>query len=110
MIATVAAMSMAATAGAQYKSPQPAAPGSIQITPATPGTSAVQNELATARRISRDEAIKMVRQNKAVWVDVRSKETFEAGHLPGAINIPLSQLQQRFKDLPPHKFLITYCA
>jgi rhodanese-related sulfurtransferase len=32
------------------------------------------------------------------------------GHLPGAINLPLSQLQARYKELPLKKYLITYCA
>jgi rhodanese-related sulfurtransferase len=67
-------------------------------------------ELVKARRISRDEAIKMVKARKAVYIDVRSKETYDESHIPGAINIPESQLLLRFKDLPPKKFLITYCA
>jgi len=54
--------------------------------------------------------MKMVKQKKAVYVDVRSKESFDEGHLPGAISIPLSELPARFKDLPSGKFLITYCA
>ncbi|HYS53113.1 MAG TPA: rhodanese-like domain-containing protein [Thermoanaerobaculia bacterium] len=110
LIAAAAATSIAVVADAQYKTPQPATPGTVQITPAAPGTSVVQDELATARRISRDQAMKMVKEKKAVYVDVRSKDTFDLGHLPGAINIPLSQFQQRFKDLPLNKFLITYCA
>jgi rhodanese-related sulfurtransferase len=54
--------------------------------------------------------MKMVKQKKAVYVDVRSKESYDQGHLPGAISIPLSELESRFKDLPRGKFLITYCA
>jgi rhodanese-related sulfurtransferase len=67
-------------------------------------------ELSKARRIPRDEAMKLVRQKKAVWVDVRGKEAFEESHIPGAINIPLGELPNHFTKLPPHKFLITYCA
>lgn len=120
LAAAVVATLAAATAGAQYK-PQPTAapptaaqPGAVQITP-NPSVqitrpTAADEELATARRISQDEAIKMVKQKKAVYVDVRSKETFDEGHLPGAVSIPLSTLQSRFRDLPVNKFLITYCA
>ena len=80
--------------------------GSLQIT--TP--SQTETTLATAPRISRDEARKLVKAGKAVFVDVRSTATYQSGHLPGAISIPGSQLLNRLKDLPPGKKLITYCA
>ena len=43
-------------------------------------------------------------------VDVRSPQEFEGEHFPGAINIPLEQVQQKvndFKEMP--KPIITYC-
>ena len=52
----------------------------------------------------------MVKGNKAVWVDVRTDDQYAQGHIPGAINIPLTELPKRWKDLPLKKFLITYCA
>ena len=52
----------------------------------------------------------MVKRKKAVWVDVREPDQYAQGHIPGAINIPLSALPKRWKDLPLNKFLITYCA
>jgi 3-mercaptopyruvate sulfurtransferase SseA len=113
LIATAAAMVIASVADAQYKTPAQTqtGPGTIKIdAPGATSTAALGDELATARRISRADAMKMVKQKKAVYVDVRSKETFEQGHLPGAISIPLSELQARFKDLPNGKLLITYCA
>jgi 3-mercaptopyruvate sulfurtransferase SseA len=107
----------AATASAQYKAPQaPTQPPTIQssnpavqITPAAP-LPKPDPELELARRIERDEAIKLVKRKKAVWVDVRESDQYALGHIPGAINIPLSALSKRWKDLPPNKFLITYCA
>ena len=106
---------IAASADAQYKTqapPQPTTgPGTIKIeAPGAKATPSPAQPLEDARRISRDEAIKMVKQKKAIYVDVRSKESFDEGHLPGAINIPLSELGGRYKDLPSGKFLITYCA
>ena len=122
LAASVAMTLAAAIADAQYKTTTPPPPPAsqtqtspIQIT--MPNSSTVQvpvpqgdEELAKARRISRAEAMKMVKAKKAVYVDVRSKETYDESHIPGAINIPLSQLPARFKDFPPKKFLITYCA
>jgi|SRR6266852_1801129 len=116
LIAAATALLMAGIADAQFKTPAQTqtGPGTIKITPTQPGaatsTALVADELSKARRISRADAVKMVKQKKAVYVDVRSKESFDQGHLPGAVSLPLSELQNRFKDLPPGKYLITYCA
>jgi len=45
-----------------------------------------------------------------VVVDVRSKEEFEQGHIPGAISIPYSEMKARYRELPRDKEIITYCA
>ena len=104
---------IATVADAQYKTPAQTqtGPGTVKIdAPGATSTAAIADELATAKRISREDAMKMVKQKKAVYVDVRSKESYDQGHLPGAISLPLSELQARFKELPTGKYLITYCA
>lgn len=68
------------------------------------------DSLDSAKRIPRDEARKMVAEHKAVFIDVRPKDQYDIGHIPGAINIPLAELPNHWKDLPVHKYLITYCA
>jgi hypothetical protein len=119
-LATAAVFVLAAVAAnAQYKNPS-ATPSpsptmqsdnpSIQITPGTLPNTATTAPLESARRIPRPEAIKMVKAKKALWIDVRPRDQFEQGHIPGAINIPLSELPARWTDLPVKKFLITYCA
>ncbi|MBY5922093.1 rhodanese-like domain-containing protein [Ferrimonas balearica] len=47
----------------------------------------------------------------AVLVDVRTTEEFAAGHLPGAINIPLDQLPSRLAELgePGAETIVVYC-
>ncbi|MGQ0750217.1 MAG: ArsR/SmtB family transcription factor [Betaproteobacteria bacterium] len=42
-------------------------------------------------------------------VDVRPREEYEAGHLRGAINVPLSDLEQRLNDLPREREVVAYC-
>jgi rhodanese-related sulfurtransferase len=44
-----------------------------------------------------------------VLLDVRSREGYREGHLPGAINIPFEELPARLKELPKDKEIITYC-
>ncbi len=80
--------------------------GAVQITPAQDPNS----QIAKVKRISRDEATKLVKAGKAIFVDVRSKGTFDTGHIKGALSIPGSQLLDRLKELPAGKMIITYCA
>jgi|SRR6185436_5457252 len=63
-----------------------------------------------AKRIPRDEAQKLVKEKKAIFVDVRSKESYDAGHIKGAISIPESELIKRLKEIPAKRMIITYCA
>lgn len=37
-------------------------------------------------------------------IDVREVDEFAAGHVPGAINLPMSQLNERFGELPAEAF------
>ncbi len=107
----------AGIAAAQYKTPPPPPPGQapsgVQMAPnpniqITQGS--VEDPLMSARRIPRDEAIKWVKEEKAIFVDVRSKEAYDMGHIPGSISIPEPELISKLKEIPPHKFIITYCA
>ena len=97
-------------ADAQMKSAVP--PGtrpSTQVTSAVP-VAVPEAPLESARRITREEAIKLVKAKKAVYVDVRSKDTYDQAHIRGAISIPLSEVISRSREFPPKKVLITYCA
>jgi rhodanese-related sulfurtransferase/DNA-binding transcriptional ArsR family regulator len=42
-------------------------------------------------------------------VDVRPKEEYDAGHLRGAINVPLAEIEQHLDDLPRNREIIAYC-
>jgi len=42
-------------------------------------------------------------------VDVRNPSEFEAGHLPGAVNVPLGRLPERLGDLPRGRPLVVHC-
>ena len=61
-------------------------------------------------QVSRDEAHRLVKDGAAL-VDVRTASEFSSGHLPGAINVPVSELQGQLKRLgEKDKAIVLYCA
>lgn len=50
-----------------------------------------------------------MRSGLVTIVDVRPQEEFAAGHLLGAINMPLADLEKNLTSLPPGREIIAYC-
>jgi rhodanese-related sulfurtransferase len=63
-----------------------------------------------AARIKPAEVRELLKQNKAVLVDVRSVDSYKAEHIKGAMNIPYGEVADRAKELPADKMIITYCS
>lgn len=59
--------------------------------------------------VTRDELLARMDQGEAVVVDVRPPEEYRAGHIPGAINVPLGELRERLGDLPREAEVVAYC-
>lgn len=59
--------------------------------------------------ISTTELLKRVKAGKLTLIDVRPLEEFQAGHLPGAMAMPLDQLKDRFNTLPKNREVVAYC-
>jgi rhodanese-related sulfurtransferase len=59
--------------------------------------------------ISRDELRRRLRRNDVVLVDVRPAGEFDAGHIEGALSIPLDELDERLAELPPDTEVVAYC-
>jgi len=55
------------------------------------------------------EVLERARKGLVVVLDVRPAEEYSAGHLPGAVNIPIHELEKRLKELPKRKEVIAYC-
>jgi len=41
-------------------------------------------------------------------IDVRAKERYDAGHVPGALHIRVDDMKQQIPDLPKEHLLVTY--
>ena len=59
--------------------------------------------------VSADELRERQRNGEAILLDVRPAAEYEAGHLPGAISMPLDQLGARLHELPAGKQVVAYC-
>jgi rhodanese-related sulfurtransferase len=44
-----------------------------------------------------------------VVIDLRKPQEFKAGHLPGAISVPMTELDRRFGEIPTTPMVVLYC-
>jgi ArsR family transcriptional regulator len=63
----------------------------------------------TMEPVSRDELLERTRQGLVTVLDVRPADEFAASHLPGAVNIPMSELEERLAELDPEHEIVAYC-
>ena len=62
------------------------------------------------KRISQLDAKAAYDQGTAIFVDVRSAESYAAAHISGAISLPETELETRWTELSTDKLIITYCT
>jgi rhodanese-related sulfurtransferase len=55
------------------------------------------------------ELLEGLRAGRVILLDVRPFEEYQAGHLPQAISLPLSALEERLVDLPRDREIVAYC-
>lgn len=55
-------------------------------------------------------SFKEIKKDECILIDVRSKKEYLEGHLPGAINIPLSNIRKGIKNIEQeNKKIVLYC-
>lgn len=59
--------------------------------------------------VGNDELVSRVRDGDVTLIDVRPREEYVAGHIPGAISVPLADLKSRLRDLPASRDIVAYC-
>lgn len=59
--------------------------------------------------VSREELIQRTRRDLVSVLDVRPPDEFAVSHLPGAVNIPLGELETRLAELDPDHQIVAYC-
>jgi len=56
-----------------------------------------------------EELLRRVRDGEVTVLDVRPPEEYRAGHIPGALSIPVSELKARLRELPKAREIVAYC-
>ena len=59
--------------------------------------------------VARDLLLERVRGGEVTVLDVRPREEFAAGHIPGAMSLPLEELERRLSELPQEREIVAYC-
>ncbi len=55
------------------------------------------------------ELLERAKRGLVTVLDVRPPEEFAAGHVPGAVNIPVHELEKRLAELPKRREVVAYC-
>ena len=77
-----------------------------------PHTEAARRGYLGADDTEQVDLVELLRRAEAgdvVVLDVRPAPEYAAGHLPGAVNIPLEQLEDRLAELPDDREVVAYC-
>lgn len=59
--------------------------------------------------VDRETLLERVGSGMVAVLDVRPPEEYRAGHLPGAVSIPLAELRRRLAELPRDREIVAYC-
>jgi ArsR family transcriptional regulator len=67
------------------------------------------DERDSLEAVSREELLERSRAGTVTILDVRPEDEFALGHLPGALNIPLRELEARLGEIDPEQEIVAYC-
>ncbi|HYJ69161.1 MAG TPA: metalloregulator ArsR/SmtB family transcription factor [Nocardioidaceae bacterium] len=60
-------------------------------------------------QVDRDELLRRAQAGEVTLIDVRPSEEYAAGHIAGAVSIPLDELPERLAELPADQEVVAYC-
>lgn len=59
--------------------------------------------------VSRDELLGKMKQGLVTILDVRPPDEYQSGHVPGAMNMTLAELEERLGEIPNDQEVVAYC-
>lgn len=81
-------------------------PGGI----APPDAHAQTPEKAGVKRMAVEDLRSKVNRNAVVVIDVRDRGSYEVGHIPGAMHIPMASIETNLSQIPKGRQIVTYCS
>jgi rhodanese-related sulfurtransferase len=72
-------------------------------------TRAYVTERGAMEEVREDELLRRVREGDVTVLDVRPVEEYRAGHIPGALSVPLSELKKQLPSLSKRRDVVAYC-
>ncbi|MCL5671596.1 MAG: ArsR family transcriptional regulator [Acidobacteria bacterium] len=66
-------------------------------------------ERGVMEAVDREALVKRVKDGEVTVLDVRPFEEYQAGHIPGAMSVPLAELKRRLTELPRDREIVAYC-
>jgi hypothetical protein len=73
----------------------------------------VEQGILTAENVQRTSLIDAKAaydEKEAIFLDVRTSESYTRNHVPGAVSIPEVQIIERMNELDPNQWIIAYCS
>ena len=64
---------------------------------------------AVLEAVDRKGLLSRVRKGEVTMLDVRPRDEYEAGHIAGAISMPLAELKTRLAEVPKSQEIVAYC-
>jgi DNA-binding transcriptional ArsR family regulator len=67
------------------------------------------DDAGEAEDVPREELMRRARSGQVVVLDVRPHHEYASGHIPGAVSVPVEELEQRLAELPAGVQVVAYC-
>lgn len=82
----------------------------LPSTTVAPASASLPIPYPEIERTSLADAKKAYDDGSALILDVRDTGTFGSKHIPGSLNIPLTELESRLNELPKDRWILTVCT
>ena len=67
------------------------------------------DDVGEVEDVPREELLRRARTGQVVVLDVRPHHEYASGHIPGAVSVPVEELEQRLAELPADVQVVAYC-
>jgi rhodanese-related sulfurtransferase len=66
-------------------------------------------ERGAMESVGGEELLRRVKNGEVTVLDVRPRSEYAAGHIPGALSVPVAELKARIRELPKDREIVAYC-